>query len=66
VPVTLARTSLSPLDSFTCPAVALEVAPLPASGSEAAAAAGSPAYQARVAQAVVAALLEWRRQWRQP
>ena len=32
IPVTLGRTSLQPMDSFTCPAVAVEVAPL-ASGS---------------------------------
>jgi N-acetylmuramoyl-L-alanine amidase len=58
LPVTLGRTSLATLDSMTCPAVAIELAP-----DRAQAAPLSPAddgYQARVAEALAAALLEWK------
>jgi N-acetylmuramoyl-L-alanine amidase len=62
--VTLGRTSLPAVDSMACPAVAVEIAP----ESAAAGAPGQPpsaeltdaAYQARVAEALAAALLEWR------
>lgn len=58
--VTLGRTALPAIDSMACPAVAIEIAPeidasqpQPISPSDA-------AYQARVAQALAAAILEWR------
>jgi N-acetylmuramoyl-L-alanine amidase len=64
--VTLGRTALPVIDSMTCPAVVVEVAPDNESGhatAEAAAASlNDPAYQARVAQALAAALVEWRSQ----
>jgi N-acetylmuramoyl-L-alanine amidase len=53
------RVSIAPLDNLLCPAVALELAPLPAEG-------GQPvpvtvaAYQQRVAEAVVSALKVFR------
>jgi len=58
--VTLGRTGLPAIDSMTCPAVAVEIAPgKPADAS------GSPAssesdVQAQVAEALAAALVEWR------
>jgi len=62
--VTLGRAALPALDSLACPAVAVEVAPETASGRDStqAPAAGldDPGYQARVAGALAAALLEWR------
>lgn len=58
--VTLGRTSLLAVDSMTCPAVAVEVAPERGGNSPAAAAPDDPSYQARVAEALAAALLEWR------
>jgi N-acetylmuramoyl-L-alanine amidase len=62
--VTMGRTELPTLDSVTCPAVAVEIAPERGSGQAGGAtAAGSladPNYQAQVADALVAALLEWR------
>lgn len=64
-PVTLARTSLQPLDSFACPAVALEVAPLAATGGKPALSLDSVDYQKRVVDAVAAALVAWRNEWRQ-
>jgi N-acetylmuramoyl-L-alanine amidase len=62
--VTLGRTSLPAVDSMGCPAVAIEIAPESAPGSTPgqppAAELNDPAYQARVAEALAAALLEWR------
>ena len=64
--VTLGRTALPEVDSMTCPAIAVEVAPnKPADGS-AATDLDDPAYQARVAEALAAALLEWKTEVQQP
>ena len=59
VPVLLDRTSLMPLDSMACPAVAVEVAPLDANTPL-----SNPVYQQRIAQALAAALTAWRSDWR--
>jgi N-acetylmuramoyl-L-alanine amidase len=64
-PVTLGRTALPGVDSMTCPALAVEIAPNGASGG----ARTSPAdggYQAQIAEALAAALLEWKTEGRQP
>jgi N-acetylmuramoyl-L-alanine amidase len=58
--VTLGRTSLPPMDSMTCPAVAVEIAPELDKDKKIVSALDDPAYQARVATALAAALLEWR------
>lgn len=58
--VTLGRTSLPPMDSMTCPAVAVEIAPELDKDKKVVSALDDPAYQARVATALAAALLEWR------
>jgi N-acetylmuramoyl-L-alanine amidase len=58
--VTLGRTDLPGIDSMTCPAVAVEIAPDHGPGQKINAALDDPAYQARVAEALAAALLEWR------
>jgi len=61
--VTLGRTALPVIDSMACPAVAVEVAPESDSNhafAQAAASLDDPAYQTRVAQALAAALVEWR------
>ncbi len=62
--VTLGRTALPVIDSMTCPAVAVEVAPenelTHASAQAEAAGLDDPDYQARVADALAAALVEWR------
>jgi N-acetylmuramoyl-L-alanine amidase len=57
--VTLGRTALPAIDSMTCPALAVEIAPPPAN-SNAGTGLDDPEYQARVAGALAAALLEWR------
>jgi N-acetylmuramoyl-L-alanine amidase len=59
------RIGLPGIDSMTCPAVAIEIAPESAGGSESAGL-SDPDYQARVAAALAAALLEWRTEARQP
>ena len=63
LPVLLGRTALRPLNSFVCPAVAVELAPLDAASGVASLA--DAAYQQRVAQALAAALISWRVDWRQ-
>ena len=66
VPVTLGRTALPGIDSMTCPAVAIEIAPDRSTdrSPDASDSAGldDPDYQARVADALAAALVEWRSQ----
>lgn len=64
-PVTLARTSIQPVDSFACPAVAVEIAPLAAAGGKPALGLDSVDYQGRVVDALAAALIAWRGEWRQ-
>ena len=65
IPVTLGRTFLQPMDSLTCPAVAVEVAPLMAGASTKATALSDSAYQRSILDALTAALDEWRNDWRQ-
>ena len=68
--VTLGRTALPAIDSMTCPAVAVEIGAEAAKGSDpgrpAAAGPEDPAYQASVAEALAAAMLEWRSEAHQP
>jgi N-acetylmuramoyl-L-alanine amidase len=63
IPVTLGRTALRPLDSFTCPAVVVEISPL--SGKTHVTALSDPAYQDRIVAALAAAIEQWQRDWRQ-
>ncbi len=58
--VTLGRIALPAIDSMTCPAVAIEVAPGQSSDGSGTAGLDDPDYQARVADALAAALVEWR------
>ncbi len=64
ITVTLGRTALPMIDSLMCPAVAVEVAPEqpanPDEGAQDAAGIDDPSYQAHVAEALAAALVEWR------
>ena len=67
VPVILGRTALPGIDSMTCPTVAVEIAPENATGKDASGGKlDDPDYQAHVAEALAAALLEWRTEARQP
>lgn len=65
IPVTLGRTFVQPMDSLTCPAVAVEVAPLMGGASTKATPLSDAAYQRSILDAVTAALDEWRNDWRQ-
>jgi N-acetylmuramoyl-L-alanine amidase len=58
--VTLGRTPLPGIESMTCPAVAIEVAPERDSDHKVTVEPDDAAYQARVAQTLATALLEWR------
>jgi N-acetylmuramoyl-L-alanine amidase len=62
--VTLGRTSLPAVDSMSCPAVAVEIAPesapTTAPGQPPTAELNDPAYQARIAEALAAAMLQWK------
>ncbi len=58
--VTLGRTALPALDSMTCPAVAVEVAPEITSGQTKPTDVNDAGYQSRVADALAAAIVEWR------
>lgn len=62
--VTLGRTGLPGIDSMTCPALAIEIAPERASGAAVSAEPDDTAYQTRVASAIAAAVLMWRQQER--
>lgn len=64
VAVTLGRTALTTIDSMTCPAIAVEVAPMSgksnSGGHGPTARVDDPAYEAQIANAIAAALVEWR------
>jgi N-acetylmuramoyl-L-alanine amidase len=64
--VSLSRSALPGVDSLACPAVAVEVAPERDTSSRTLAELDNPGYQARVAGALAAALLEWRTEAHQP
>jgi N-acetylmuramoyl-L-alanine amidase len=59
LPVILSRASLRPLDNLTCPAVAIEIAPLNPVGSGATPVTDA-AYQQNIAKAIAAAIASWR------
>jgi N-acetylmuramoyl-L-alanine amidase len=62
IPVTLGRTALPVVDSMTCPAAAVEVSPegTRSSGTSAVESLNDAGYQARIAEALAAAVVEWR------
>jgi N-acetylmuramoyl-L-alanine amidase len=64
--VTLGRTALPAIDSMACPAIAIEISPERDADHKITAEPDDPDYQARVATALAAALLEWRTEARQP
>lgn len=60
IPALLSRTSLMPLDSMACPAVAVEIAPLDANTPL-----SDSAYRQKIVDSLTAALVAWRSDWRQ-
>lgn len=65
-PVTLGRTALPTIDSMTCPAIAIEISPGRDAGGKAKVGLDDPGYQARIAESIAAALLEWKTEAREP
>jgi len=65
VPVTLGRTSLVPMDSFACPAVAVEIAPLVGGNATKTTPLTDVDYQNKIINAMTAALTQWKNDWRQ-
>lgn len=61
LPVVSGREPVRPLDNLECPAVAIELAPLPVAGSDATPVTDAE-YQQRVAATLTAALQAWRNQ----
>jgi N-acetylmuramoyl-L-alanine amidase len=59
LPVLLTRASVRPLDNLTCPAVAIEIAPLTASDSKPTPVTDA-AYQQHISQAIAEAITSWR------
>ena len=59
LPVILSRASIRPLDNLTCPAVAIEIAPLTPSDADATPVSNAN-YQQTIARAIVTALTSWR------
>jgi N-acetylmuramoyl-L-alanine amidase len=64
--VTLGRTALPAVDSMTCPAIAVEIAPERGDDNKILSEPDNPDYQARVALALAAAIVQWRSEARQP
>jgi N-acetylmuramoyl-L-alanine amidase len=64
IPVTLGRTALPAIESMTCPAVAIEVAPERDADHKITAEPDDSDYQARIAATLAAAILEWRTEGR--
>ena len=65
VPVTLGRTSMQPLDSFACPALAVEISPLAQGNTTAATPLTDVQYQNKIINSLTAALMQWKNDWRQ-
>jgi N-acetylmuramoyl-L-alanine amidase len=59
IPVILSRATLRPLDNLTCPALAIEIAPLAVADSDPTPVTDA-AWQQRAAQAIADALTAWR------
>ena len=63
IPATLARASLPGVDSMTCPAVAIEIAPIRGADRKVVTEVTDPQYQTQIVEALAAALLEWKTDW---
>jgi N-acetylmuramoyl-L-alanine amidase len=62
VPVTLGRTAMQPLDNMTCPAAAVEIAPLTKDGAITGPLTDAD-YQSRILAGLAAAIEGWRHDW---
>lgn len=66
VSVALARIALPVVDSMSCPALAIEIAPQRGPANAVTQDLGDAGYQAQVAEALAAAMLEWKTEGKQP
>lgn len=64
IAVSLGRTSMQPLDSFACPAVAVEVSPLTPADGGSTQDLSDAAYIGKVVTAIAAAVEQWKTDWR--
>lgn len=64
--VTLGRTALPGIESMTCPAVVIEIAPQRGADKKVTAEPDDPGYQAQIANTLATALLAWRSEDHQP
>jgi len=60
IPATLGRATLPGVDSMTCPAVAIEMAPIRGADRKVVTDVTDPAYQTQLVEALAAAMLEWK------
>jgi N-acetylmuramoyl-L-alanine amidase len=65
VPATLGRTSLVPMDSFACPAIAIEMAPVAGGNTTKPTPLTDLGYQNRIIDALTGALTQWKSDWNQ-
>jgi N-acetylmuramoyl-L-alanine amidase len=65
IPTILGVASIQPLDNLTCPAVAIEIAPLAPSAANRAVPISDGKYQQRILDALATAILEWSTDWKQ-
>ena len=65
IPVALGSISMQPLDSFACPAMVIEFAPLLPSRTVHAARLDDAGYQTSLIDAITGALEQWRSEWTQ-
>jgi N-acetylmuramoyl-L-alanine amidase len=65
IPTTLGVASVQPLDNLACPAVTIEVAPPTMSAASQSLALSDAKYQQRIVDALAAAMMEWRADWKQ-
>ena len=65
IPTTLGVASVQPLDNLACPAVTIEVAPPTVSAASQSHALSDAKYQQSIVDALAAAMMEWRTDWKQ-
>ena len=65
IPTTVGVASVQPLDNLACPAVTIEVAPPTISAASQSLAISDAKYQQRIVDALAAAIVEWRSDWKQ-
>ena len=60
LPIVVGRASIKPIDSLTCPAILIELAPLDAEAGTVKTPVSDAGYQQNVAEAIASGLISWR------